>query len=144
MFFAVFICKIPVSLFTRPLRYAVRGESAYALTRNKIHIPNTVLDRVFWRKFCISLWRSHFCFQETIDSPPKGKEHIGLTHRLPCTWGKRLQHQLNWRRGGPHSRFGHFAPTEKWTSFPWVSSPKHWESFRSTSTAWICVAISNR
>lgn len=62
MFFTVLICKMDVSLFTRPLRHAVRSESTYSLTRNKIRVPNTVLDRCFGESFTIIFGSLIFVF----------------------------------------------------------------------------------
>jgi len=73
MFFTVLICKIRVSMFTRPLRYAVRSESAYSLTRSKIHIPSTVIDRCFSESFAFLFGDLIFVFKKKPPAPQRAK-----------------------------------------------------------------------
>ena len=56
--------KIIVSLFARPLPYAVDGESPYSLAQNKTLVPSTVLYRCFDESFAFIFGDLVFVFKK--------------------------------------------------------------------------------
>ena len=115
-FFAtVLICKIPVSLFTRRLLYAVRSESALSLTWNEIHIPNTVLDRCL-AKVLHFFSEISFLFSRKNRQPSKGQKAHQLDAPAALYLGKAPP--------APIKLETWWAPESLWALCPyWESNP---------------------